>query len=248
MIVEIYAALKKTEICLEDEEKSMQMLASASQMQMHKKGDILANYGQEVEHFFIVASGHVKLYRDNEDGQEVVISTLDNGQGFFYPSLFLGMEAPAHAETLERSEIIQIPVRLMREVVMQNMSMTKLIAERTSSSFVHLYERIEEFTLKSPEQRVCYFLLKEFIKNGSDQLSFPLPYKKSVIASELGMTPETFSRVLARLKKVGVTVKKNIVFLAQSDALCHVCTLETAQNCVHFDPDQCARTGYVKED
>ena len=60
-------------------------------------------------------------------------------------------------------------------------------------------------------------ILASFLKDtcksyGIDSHSFTLPFKKSLIASRLGMELETLSRALPKLKEHGITVKGSQVF------------------------------------
>ena len=42
-------------------------------------------------------------------------------------------------------------------------------------------------------------------------VTIALPYEKALIANRLGMTPESFSRALARLRDLGVAVEREAV-------------------------------------
>ena len=58
-----------------------------------------------------------------------------------------------------------------------------------------------------------------------------LPYDKTLVASKLGMQPETFSRALSKLKKnTGIEVQGSIItipdFKMLSDYCCSVCSSE----------------------
>lgn len=46
-----------------------------------------------------------------------------------------------------------------------------------------------------------------------------LPYEKSLLAGRLGMTPETLSRSLATLRKLGVTAARDQVEIADLPGL-----------------------------
>jgi len=58
-----------------------------------------------------------------------------------------------------------------------------------------------------------------------------LPYEKALIASRLGMQPESFSRALKRLKPIGVEVRGDDVTITDIRSLCaYVETGETTRN------------------
>ena len=64
----------------------------------------------------------------------------------------------------------------------------------------------EHMILMSAPQRVGCLLLQLSSGMISQGGTFTFPYDKSLAAQRLGMTPETFSRALSKLKPVGVSV------------------------------------------
>ena len=70
------------------------------------------------------------------------------------------------------------------------------IAAALSRGIVSLTADIESYSLHSGRQRVANYLLHIAAANASRARPFPLPAKKSIIASRLGLTPEYFSRML----------------------------------------------------
>jgi hypothetical protein len=57
-----------------------------------------------------------------------------------------------------------------------------------------------------------------------------LPYDKVLIAGRLGMKPESLSRAFARLKTVGVKVKKNHAEIEDIEVLRHYAEADPADS------------------
>ena len=71
-------------------------------------------------------------------------------------------------------------------------------------------------------QRVADFLLKLCpAEDGPAEVA--LPYDKSLIASRLGMKPESFSRSLARMRDLGVRSERSHVSISDAAALADYC-------------------------
>ena len=68
----------------------------------------------------------------------------------------------------------------------------------------NLVGEIESLTTHNATFRVVRFLLKEIPENQSTATSVQLSTPKHAIASRLSITPETLSRILAKLKNQGV--------------------------------------------
>jgi len=200
--------------------------------------DVIA-FGDEAAYMYFVIDGQVKLHRADEKGQDAVLRIISPGDWFFELSAFFPLNAPASAVTLQASDILMIPSAAVREVMCHNEAFAEKILGHAAENFYALTSKVMDMTLKTPLQRVSYFLLKEFIRNGGRKKEFTLPYKKALIASELGMTAETFSRVLMRLKDTGIEIERNKVTLPHARALCDVCDPALMHSCQNFDPDQC---------
>ena len=71
-------------------------------------------------------------------------------------------------------------------------------------------DEIEQLKARSTPQRIADFLVKHANAN-SGAARIVLPYEKALIASRLGMTPESFSRALGKLAKIGVIVDRDSV-------------------------------------
>jgi len=91
--------------------------------------------------------------------------------------------------------------------------------------------RIENGNLANMDapQRLSCLLLRLSSWITGECGSFPLPYDKSVMAAQLGIEPATFSRVLEKIKKRGVTHKGSEIhikdFLSLSEYCCSLCPI-----------------------
>ncbi|WP_374546782.1 helix-turn-helix domain-containing protein, partial [Rhodoblastus sp.] len=75
-----------------------------------------------------------------------------------------------------------------------------------------LVKQIEQLKAQSAPQRIADFLLDQ-VTAESGPAAIALPYEKALIANRLGMQPESFSRALARLRDLGVTVERDNVHI-----------------------------------
>lgn len=219
--------------------EQQQKLAALSSLKHFSAGQEIVSFGDEAAYMYFVGKGQVKLYRADEKGQDAVLRVVPEGDWFFELSAFFPLHAPAAAVALRESDILMIPSGEIRDMMCHNEVFAEKILGHTAEHFQILTNKVMDMALKTPLQRVSYFLLKEFIRNGGRKNSFTLPYKKSLIASELGMTAETFSRALMRLKESGIEVEKNKVTLPHPKALCGVCDPSLMHQCPNFDPVQC---------
>ncbi len=76
-----------------------------------------------------------------------------------------------------------------------------------------LVDEIEHLKARSAPQRIAEFFVRQAAES-SGPARIALPYEKALIASRLGMKPESFSRALGKLVDLGVVVERESVSIA----------------------------------
>ena len=178
----------------------------------------LFTQGQPVDYFFMVISGRVKLYRVSPDGQEKIIEIVTPG-GIFAEALVFADSAsyPVSAATLLDSELIGIDAKDFRALLWDSTLTCFNLMQAMSLRLRQLIHEIDTITLHSGTCRVASYFLHNVPE---DQAEFELELAKNQIASRLSVKPETFSRILANLKKQNIVeVDGNRVTILNKDAL-----------------------------
>lgn len=166
---------------------------------------VLFRHGQTADRFFMVLRGHLKLFRIGPDQTARVIEIIGPQQTFGEALMFLKKPTyPVNAQALEDCLLVSIPNQhymvLLRE---EPRSCFQLLAKLSE----HLHQRINEIenlTLQNTTARVGRYLVNLMLLNNEQNDKITLHAPKRVIASQLGMKPETFSRVLATLSQQNV--------------------------------------------
>lgn len=163
---------------------------------------ILFKQGEAADQFFIVISGQIKLFRVGPDQEEKVIEIKDPGQSFGEAILFMERQAyPVNAQALQDSQLLAIPnqhyLALLREHPETCFSLLTKLCTRLHQRL----NEIESLTQQNTTTRVASYLLAQLSSDTAHNVTLELRAPKQVIASQLGMKPETFSRALASLAK-----------------------------------------------
>ncbi len=173
------------------------------------KRTVIFEQGEPVTRFFGVLSGWVKLYRLRPDGSEVIIEVFGPGESFAEGAIGMPDGYPVSAELVEDGRLLAVPVAGYIERLREDPELVVRTFASLAINLKRLVSRIESGSSLNSSQRVGAFLL-HFCpppKPGEDPVDVRLPYDKKLIASRLGMKPETFSRALANLRKHGVAVR-----------------------------------------
>jgi CRP/FNR family transcriptional regulator, dissimilatory nitrate respiration regulator len=179
----------------------------------YERGERIFQQGDPADAFFFICEGWVKLFREREDGGEVVVAIFTAGETFAEAAMFLGGRYPASAEAVSPARILRADGAILRQTILQNPQLAFDMLAAASVHLKHLVEHIEQLKAQSAPQRIADFLLDQ-VGAAYGPAEIALPYEKALIANRLGMQPESFSRALARLRRLGVTVTREHVHIA----------------------------------
>lgn len=173
----------------------------------YSKGQSLFMQGDAACRLFIIINGWIKLYRVTGEGDESVTAVFTRRDVFGEAAIFAGAIYPFSAQAAEEAHVIEIPSDILKAKARTSPDIMARIMESMSREIHNLQLEHEHMALMSAPQRVGCLLLQlssDMVGKGG---TFTFPYDKSLAAARLGMKPETFSRALAQLKDVGVSVK-----------------------------------------
>ena len=206
-------------------------LFAASQKVTLDKGEVLHLQGDDAEWFYLVLSGWVKIFRETLDGEEAVIDLVGGGK-------FIGDTAQlddgtykSSAAIAEKSVLLRMPASQLSAAIKNHHTVALAMLEALSAKRLEHMKEVESLKLQKADQRIGCFMLRqcEGKTDGSHDLN--LPYCKTLIAMQLGMKGETFSRALNKLRKAtDITVSGSSVTVPEisklSEFVCSGCSNE----------------------
>ncbi|MGV8860528.1 MAG: Crp/Fnr family transcriptional regulator [Pseudomonas sp.] len=177
----------------------------------------LMHQGDPAKRFFLLVSGQIKLHRVTGEGQENLVEVIHAGQTFAEALLFSQTRLyPVSATALKDCVLVSIEGSHYRNALEDQ---PKICLAILASMSIHLHQRLKDIdtlTLANASRRVINFLFQERDPvNGQ----IVLQVSKRLVASKLGIQPETFSRILHRLVEGGLIAmeRRNIRILAEED-------------------------------
>ncbi len=165
---------------------------------------------------WIVGKGRVKIYRTNADGSEYILHIIGEGQSFNDVSAFDGGSNPASSAALASVAAWVFLPEVLETAIHSNPAMAISVVKGISHRMRFLVEQIDGLALCSTTTRLSRFLLEQA---KTPTLRGP-GVTRVTIASYLGTTPETVSRGLRQLEKVGaVQADRTQVTILRHDLL-----------------------------
>ena len=198
--------------------EGLRTLLNASVIQKAPRGIVLFEQGAEPNFQTIVLEGTVHLLGRSAQGQEVVIDIVE-APGLLLPAAVVsGTPYLMRAQCIEDVRILMIKADVIRGLLPDEPSLALAIIGCLSDQFRTMVRQIKTLKLRPGPQRVAAYLLS-LIRRQGNEADVTLPYEKGLIASQLGMTRESFSRILATLQPDIVHVDGQKVHIRDRGAL-----------------------------
>jgi CRP-like cAMP-binding protein len=178
---------------------ALERLAGAANQVNALTRTVIFKRGDSSRGLYVIVLGQVKLALEASQGGEQVVELVGPG-GVFGEIAVLNGRHLLTAETLTDTQLVHFPKAMVLAEMERTPEFTRGIISIMSSRFEHLLGALEDCTLHSGTERVIRYLLNSLppgAVNGHAVLT--LPAKKGVIASQLNLTHEHFSRLLREL-------------------------------------------------
>lgn len=179
------------------------LLLKNARMRHFKAHEQIFAAGEPAHAFYFVVSGSIRLFRLSPQGGEKVIEVIMPDATFAEGVVFLGGRYPVHAAAVTDSSLVELATHHFNSVLTGNHDMALRMLAGLSTRLHQLIQDVASLILETAGQRVAGYLLSECApaqNAGSIHMAIP----KNVVASRIGVKAETFSRVLAKLRDLGL--------------------------------------------
>lgn len=202
----------------------LEKIAARTISRSYTKGQMILLEESLGETFFVISKGSVKVTRLSNDGREVILAMLGEGEFFGEMSLLDGEGRSANIVaiedasvlTLKRSDFLDILERFPKIAI----SLLEELARRLRKSD----QQIESLSLSDSEHRIGMTLMRlaeelGTIRKGHVTIQ-QLPYQQD-IANMAGTSRETVSRTLKLLEEKGILNRTGRVLVMYNfDSFC----------------------------
>lgn len=180
----------------------LRSIVNGSHLIKVKRGDTLFQKGDTAEGFYYLIQGTVKLAMIAASGNEKVVDILSEGNTFGEGVMFMNKPYPVYAQATTDAYVVYITRQAITYAIKQDPSFALKMLSKVSSCLYDVLRELETTCLHTSTQRVIGYFINTIPKHLSDLNSFifTLPATKTMVASQLNLTPETFSRILQNLR------------------------------------------------
>lgn len=196
---------------------NFEQLMQAAYAQSFPAGVELIRQGDPADFLHVVVEGRVELFAE-WGGQTCTMAIVQPVGTFILAACIRDAPYLMSARTLQKSRIILIPASDLRAVFRRDPEFAVSTINELAGCYRAVVRHAKGLKLRTARERVAAYLVRQAQRAGGAG-SFTLPLEKRVIASYLGMTPESFSRTLKQLESVGIAVRGATVSVTALDRL-----------------------------
>jgi len=193
------------------------MLAEIAKRRRLRSRDFVYTQGDPAEHFFIVASGRVRVFYQTPAGREPTVTYRGPGNLFGISHLAERGRRVTSAQALEPSVIWAIANEDLDEVTLRLPVLASAIIKSLSSRLRDVMVLVESVATQPARLRVANFLLAD---RGRQQGPVREGWTHEAIADRLGCTRQTVTEALNEFARKGwVRVQRKRVSIIDPRAL-----------------------------
>jgi CRP-like cAMP-binding protein len=202
--VEIEDILGKLPLFQNVSPAQLRKLARRAQMRRAARDTLLYGRGDTATGCYALVRGLVKLSLRAPGGAAKVLRLVGPGESFGESVIFDAQPQPVDALVLADSELVFLPAPALYNMLDHDRAFARALLAGLSQRIHMLIADIEAYSLASGTQRIAAFLHALADSSDPAPARVRLPANKTVIASRLGITKETFSRLMHELIAQGL--------------------------------------------
>jgi CRP/FNR family transcriptional regulator len=147
----------------------------------------------------IVLSGSIKVFKQDEDGREILLYYINPGESCVMSFLGAACNGTSKIRAIveDKAEVLILPVHKAIELIKDNPAWLEFIFQLYNKRFEELLDVVNAIAFTKVDQRLLDFLKKKAKMIGSNEITIT----HQQVADELGTAREVVSRLLKQLEK-----------------------------------------------
>ena len=163
-------------------------------------GTPLLKVGQNIRSTMMVVEGTVKLYQEDEEGDEYFMYYISPGQACAVSMVcsFQAEQSQVLAKALTNVTLLTIPIKYMDEWLSKFKSWHYFVIKTYRTRFEELLKTVNEVAFKNMDERLEFYLKQQVEKFGTT-----LKLTHQEIATDLNSSREVISRLMKKMEENG---------------------------------------------
>ena len=185
-------------------EHELATIAEISSLKTLHQDNILFYEAEVPRYFYLLLSGHLKLYKTDLKGNEIVIHYFTQASFIAEMASLESIKFPATAIAMSKEvTVLLIDQAKFLKILQEDAHFSFHLIKSITLKVKHLELVINRNMVYDAMTKVCSFI--------DENPDYMIRAKNKEIANFLNMAPETLSRILSKLRKLEIIDKKNVV-------------------------------------
>jgi CRP/FNR family transcriptional regulator len=184
------------------EPELVQELAKVADVRTFAEGQTLMRTGQNIRSAILVVDGLVKIYREDEEGNEFFMYYLNAGKACAISLVCaLGTETSGlMAKAVTEATVLSIPLQYVDEWMGKYKSWAQFAVSTYRERFDELLQTIDHIAFRNMDERLLFYLKRHQEKFKTNIISTSF----TDIAQDLNSSREVISRLMKKLSEKGI--------------------------------------------
>ena len=182
-------------------DQELLLLAEFTKVRKVGKNTLLINEGDESGSMYFIKEGSVNVTVANEDGKEMILTSLHQGDHFGELSLLDSEPRSTNILTTEKCEFIVINRNDFYRLLEKNSTLAINVIKYLCSQIRHITKNVESLALMDVYGRLVKLLVDLAVPTSTGERVVEMPLTHRDIALRIGSSREMISRILKELEK-----------------------------------------------
>lgn len=191
------------------EQPLLEELLKQSTLREVEEGEEVMRTGQYIKSTILLLSGLLKVYREDDEGNEFLMYYLEPGNACALSMMCTARNEKSQimAKAVTHSEVLLVPSHLSEMWLGKYKSWHNFVIASYRQRFEELLQTLDSIAFKGLDERLLFYLKRHVKVSGKE-----VRLSHQQIADELNSSREVISRLLKKLEQTGaITLHRNYI-------------------------------------
>jgi CRP/FNR family transcriptional regulator len=195
----------------------LESLENKAELKIFEPGEKIVKTGQYFRSILLIVEGLIKVYREDEEGNEYFMYYLEPGQACVLSMINTGRpeKSGVMGKVVNNTTVVAVPPEYMDQWTHDYKTWYRFVMESYRKKFEKLLATFDQTAFRSMDSKLLHYLRREQEINTSNIISI----NKTEIARELNSSREVISRLMTKLAERGMikVLKKQLIEVIKLD-------------------------------
>jgi CRP/FNR family transcriptional regulator len=195
----------------------LESLEDKAELKIFESGEEIVKTGQYFKSILLIVEGLIKVYREDEEGNEYFMYYLEPGQACNLSMIPTGRreKSGVMGKVVNNTTVFAVPPEYMDPWIVEYKTWYKFVLESHRDAFEKLLATFDHTAFRSMDAKLLHYLRREQEMHKSNILLI----NKTEMARELNSSREVISRLMKKLADRGMikVLKKQFIEIIKLD-------------------------------